>query len=121
METLVLVFERPELTFNDLGSLIAEKSWLSDNSKCLIVGDSDDRHLFVVRVVDPDSDGIFEAWPKDVLPLGATAIFAVDYRSCEFVVRVVQEIAAAIDMLVDTNYGEIVRGSQLSVEHLIAR
>ena len=121
METVVLVFERQKLTFHDLENLVEERSWLSENKKCLIIGDSDDRHLFIVRVAESDAEGIFEDWPHSMIPIGDYSVFAVDYRSREFATRVVREMAVTVDMLVDTNYGEIVRGSQLSAEHLVPR
>jgi len=54
-----------------------------------------------------------------MVPEGESTVFAVDYRDRDLAARVVREMAASIDMLVDTNYGEVVRGSRLTEDHLV--
>jgi hypothetical protein len=121
METIVLVIDRPGVHLDDLARGFTFDHWLSDNGKSLILQDSSGNNVYVVEVLDAERDGVFEDWPADLLPESPGSIFALDYRQRSFAVAIVKEVAQLYEVLVDTNFGEVVRGDQLSESHLLLR
>lgn len=114
----MLVIDRPGIGFDDLVRLVSADGWLSENQRVLILQGSEEHNVYLVRILDPTEDGIFDEWPPAMIPTSQVTIYAMDYRNRGFAVRVVREIARGVGVLVDTNFGDVVQGAQLAESQL---
>lgn len=112
-ETLVVVVDDSMVDLDKLAVFMESAGDVSIDGAVLTLQRGDER-CYVVKVSDPEVDGIFEDWPEARLPKSPSAIFSVDYRSPDLVVALVHSIARRCASTVDTNYGQVVSGGDLT-------
>jgi hypothetical protein len=60
--------------------------------------------------MEPNGDGLFEDWPKALVPEGPFTAFSVDYRKHMLAEAIVSELTRQAEAVVDTNFGEVLSG-----------
>ena len=116
-ETLALVVDDRTVGLDDLAGFARSVGDVTVDGAVMTLRQGPDR-CHVVKVSDPETDGIFEDWPAAGIPAGPSAIFSVDYRSPDLVVALVLAIARRRSLTVDTNHGRVVRGEDLAPDML---
>lgn len=116
-ETLVLIFDDPSLELVDLAQRLSILGEIHQERGVLTVRRGDDR-CYVVKVIDPEEDGVFEDWPEALLPGEPSAVFSANYRSPLLAVDIAHLLAGWRALKVDTNYGQVVAGGEIDLRIL---
>ena len=118
METLILVFEEPDMTLCDIaeGLAGADVSIGGGDERVVVVTRGASR-VYVVQVRD-GAEEVFDDWPTDVIPRGTASVFSLDFRDGALVVDIVHILARRRRCLVDTNYGHVISGIDLRPTHI---
>lgn len=94
---------------------------VSGDEKSLTVGRPRSREkVFVVQVLDFVSEGLYEDWPDERIPLGPASVFSFDYINVKLMLSIIEALANHFDAIVDTNFGAVVPIAQLTDGHLPA-
>ncbi|MGC4808309.1 hypothetical protein [Micromonospora sp. DT233] len=120
METLALIVDDRTVDLGKLAEFARSVGDVAVDGPVLTLRRGDE-HCHVVEVSDPEADGIFEDWPQARIPTSPRAIFSVDYRAPDLAAALVQSIAQRCPLTVDTNYGHLVPGGDLTPDMLIPR
>ena len=121
METLVLVVEGAGVELADLAERLRSLGAVSlEGGEVLTLRVGTDA-CFLVKITDPEIEGLFEDWPEEMLPKADTSDFSADYRSADLATAVAHCVASSLPVIVDTNYGKVVRGDALTVDMLRLR
>ncbi|MEU5938043.1 hypothetical protein ABZ807_02465 [Micromonospora sp. NPDC047548] len=116
-ETVVLIVDDRTVDLGMLAEFMQPVGDVSVNGAVLTLQRGDE-YCYVVEVSDPEVDGIFEDWLEARIPKLPSAIFSVDYRAPDLVVALVYSIAQWRSLTVDTNYGQVVSGRDLTPDML---
>lgn len=111
-ETVVLIVEDRTVDLVQLAEFVQSVGNVSVDGAVLTFQRGDE-YCYLVKVSDPEVDGIFEDWPEARVPNAPSAVFSVDYRAPDLIVALVHEIAKRRSLTVDTNYGQVVSGRDL--------
>ncbi|SNT43998.1 hypothetical protein SAMN05421812_10663 [Asanoa hainanensis] len=117
-ETVVLAVEDLTLTLTGLAELVRPVGAASIAGPVMTFRQGQDAG-YIVEVTDPEADGVFEDWPPDRIPTAPCVVFSVDYREPDLVLVLVQAIARRYVVTVDTNYGRVVPGKELT-RHMLS-
>ncbi|WP_410641357.1 hypothetical protein [Amycolatopsis sp. lyj-346] len=110
METLVIVVSAEGWNLDVVADSLKSSHRVSLTDRCLEVSQATSSAY--VCVVDPDEELIFEEWPEELIPRTSFTAFSVDYRDPALAESIVRLISANAPAVVDTNFGEVVSGSE---------
>lgn len=116
-ETVPLVFEEPSVDLVDVARHAQLPYGLSDNGTVVSVKGSG-QVCHIVEILDYAVEGILDDPKLAEVCVKPVAIFSIDYRSASLVVKVVRDLSAWRPCLVDTNYGDLIAGRDLTEAHL---
>jgi len=113
METLVVVVAAGGWNLDVVADSLKSSHRVFSRGRCLEV--SQTTSSAYVCVIDPDEELIFEEWPEELVPKASFTALSVDYRDPALVESIVRLISANAPTVVDTNFGEVVSGSEFMV------
>jgi hypothetical protein len=119
-ETLVLIVGNSHVDLWELASAVPPscKATVSEHVLSIVCGAD---ACYLVQILDPEADGVFDDWSSAALPSEPRAIFSIDYRSPDLVTEIVHSFASRWPIVVDTNFGDVVAGLALDKDLLTGR
>ena len=110
METLVLVVEADGWDLRTLEQALEGSHQVRMQQAEGFLEISQDASSAYVCIMRPPEDGLFEGWPKELIPEGPFIAFSIDYRKPVLVESIIKTTTIRATVVIDTNFGDVMSG-----------